>query len=416
MAKLIVLDTETAELMTKTKLTNEDAIELGYENLDNLPICFQLSYMVINDNDRKKIRDAIGKPPIPLNFEASEATGMHNNVLDRLTKKEDGSNIKIQDTSEFNELKEMINELEQNNEEFYIVGHNIKFDIDVMRREGLDLSNVKVIDTLQLSKRLDEGYEFNRLSYLLYRKEGVYDIVNNIISNQKIQDISKIKPLTSHNSLHDIFTTNTIFQEYKSLILDMEGVNNENIYQKMHELSVTPFEIKHIPYGFRKDTDINELNVGELFWYLKTEDIEMNFKYTIDKIVESWGGYHKVISDLSDYEINRLLTDNKNKEFVELINNVINGVDQEERIIKLGFGKHKNDNIQEIPRNYLEWVQSTTKDEVTKRVVFNELNRRDGLNKEINQDNALKSGSKVNVEKEETIEEINNSLDNFMNS
>jgi hypothetical protein len=86
-------------------------------------------------------------------------------------------------------------------EEIYLVGHNVKYDIEIMRREGLDLSKCKAIDTLQLARYLDKESESHRLTYLLYAKEEVLNATRELVQLDQIKNVAKIQPMSAHNSL-----------------------------------------------------------------------------------------------------------------------------------------------------------------------------------------------------------------------
>lgn len=405
---VVVLDTETADFIPKSKLTLEDAQKLGYESLDDLPICFQLSYLIEKGSgNRRLIRDCLGKPPIDISISCSEITNMVQSELEKLTIKEDGSFITIQETNEFKELKDLVENT--NKDELYIVGHNIPFDVDVLKREGLDLSKCKLIDTLQLSKRFDKDLEFNRLHYLLYGKENIYNIVQTITSNDKIVDIAKVKPLTPHNSLYDVCITNTLLQEYKSLVLEMDGVDEKNVCEKLYELSNTPFEIDVVPFGFNKGKQISELDTSSILWFMKQDITEINFKYTLEKELDKRGGIKQILSKLSDYEANKLLTNIESESFKNLLENRHN-VEIENKVITLGFGKHKDTNIQDVDSSYLEWVQKNNTNPTILSIISTELNRRkENLN--VNEQ-TTKTSEKEDVDK--TLK--SNALEDFLNS
>lgn len=403
MVNVIVLDTETADFMPKSKLTLDDVIKLGYFSLDDVPICFQLSY-IMDNSVRRQIRDCLGKPPIDISISCSEITNMIQSELNKLTIQSDGSYIKLNETNEFKELKTLVET--SNKDELYIVGHNIQFDVDVLRREGLDLSKCKLIDTLQLSKRFDKDLEFNRLHYLLYAKPNVYEVVKNLTISDKISSISKTQPLTPHNSLYDVFITNTILQEYKALVLEMDGVSEKNVYEKLYELSNTPFELELIPFGINKGKPIKEMDTNSILWFMKQEITEINFKYSLDKELDNRGGIKSIISKLSDYEINKLLTNNDNLEFKTLLEN--KNV-KEEQIVTLGFGKHKDTNIQDVEESYLSWIKNNNTSAQVIDKIDKELLRRSELVKT--------NTSTIDSEKKEVEKTLNsNFLEDFLNN
>lgn len=378
MPHLIILDTETADFMPKSKLTLDDVISLGYFSLDDVPICFQLSY--IHDNGTKKnIRDCFGRPPIPISISCSEITNIIQDDIDKLTIKDDGSFTLLKDTPEFKELYNLINST--NNNDIYVVGHNIDFDIDVLLREGLDLRNCKLIDTLQLSKLFDVDSEFNRLHYLLYSKPNILNVVRNLTSSDKISSISKTGNLTPHNALYDVFITNTLLNEYKSLALEMNGVNKDNVLEKLYELTYKPFVIEKIPFGLYKDTNIKNLTDDKLMFVSKTDITEKNYKYSLELEINKRGGYNHLLSKLNDYELKKLLNNPEyftNLNFKSLVEQAIENRKKPNvnLIVTLGFGKYKDTNIQDIEESYLLWLQKNNSNKETLDKLDRELTRR----------------------------------------
>lgn len=171
MKRILILDTETSNLPDNINLSEEELSNIGVKDNNNVPLAYQLSYLF--DNGQKRFfADCIGKPILPISIASSEITHVTNKDIEELTLKEDGSYLKLTENKEFKDLVNLVETV--NNEEIYLVGHNVKYDIEIMRREGLDLSKCKAIDTLQLARFLDKESESHRLTYLLYAKEECF--------------------------------------------------------------------------------------------------------------------------------------------------------------------------------------------------------------------------------------------------
>lgn len=379
----VVLDTETANLIAKLEESGYDLESLGFKSYDDLPIAFQLSY-IYDNGKRLTIRDAVGKPVIPMDISCSEVTHVTDRDIDRLTKQENGDNLKLKDTPEFKELVEIVSK----DDNLYAVGHNVNYDIDVLRREGLDLSNVKIIDTLQLSKYLNKDNQYHRLQYLFYSNPDLVDKIRDLFSESKIKGLSKFKNIGSHNSLYDSFITKEIFEDFRDRLLQIEGNTKENILEKMHELSINPFILEEIPYGRNKGQIISEMDTLSILWQLKTDTDDINFKYTLNKTIENRGGFDAILKDMTTFDINKffnVMENFTNEDFKSILRNEIT---KRESVVTLGFGKFANTPIDKVDESYLKWVQENNKNDIVLSKIKTELDRRAGDN---NISNSLES-------------------------
>lgn len=373
--KYIILDTETADLMPKTKLTNEDAKEIGFETIDDIPVCFQLSYSYFKGDKILDISDEVGKPYIDIAIGAQEVTGITNIDIDLLTKQEDGSNIRINETKGFKNLEFITKE----NKDVFIIGHNINYDIDVLKREGLDLSDFKVIDTLQLSRALNKDSEFHRLSYLLYSKEENVLKVREITKGLEGMEISKQGSIGQHNALFDISVTEVLLNSFKEILLERDGIDKDNVLEELHNVSITPFKVESIPFGIHKGKSFQEVDSNSLLWLLRNESSDINFVYTMDEEINSRGGLKSLIGQMNDYNLDKIIEAvTENEDFHKILVS-----SKEDRVEKakngpkmLGFGKHANTDIKDVDKNYLEWVLNNNSKPHILEMVKNELDYR----------------------------------------
>jgi len=382
--KYLIIDTETVDLIPRTKLTDEDAISLGFTSLAELPFCYQLSFLYDNGN-RISTRDVVGKAPIDITAGASEVTGVMQMDIDEVTKIDENSNITIQTSPEFQEMSNILKD-----KDIYIIGHNLRYDIDVLKREGLDLSNHKVIDTLQLSKIVDNNLEFKRLSFLYYSKPDLVKSVRELTNSDEIKNISKMNGVSSHNSLFDVLVTKGLFEEYKDIIMDKENIDNDKILERLHELSITPFILETIPYGFNKDKVIKDMDTNSLLWLFKNDTDDMNFEYTLNEEFKSRGGLSKIISELKTYNLEKFLENPENITNPIFLSALEDEVKKREGVVTLGFGKFANTPISDIKENYLEWVSQNNSNEKVLDKIKVELERRE---KENNIEEAINSTS-----------------------
>ena len=191
--KLIFLDTETTGLNTEDRL-------------------FQVAY---DFNDHQK--SELFLPPLPISIGASETTHYTN---------EDVKDKKPFLESTFkNELEDILS-----NNEIIFVAHNAKFDIEMLKKEGTEVS--KFIDTLKIARHLDYDTKLDayRLQYLRYALK---------------LNVGKIP---AHDALGDVIVLKALFERlYKKMSSQTE--NQNNILNEMIEISLKPILIKKFTFG-----------------------------------------------------------------------------------------------------------------------------------------------------------------------
>jgi hypothetical protein len=288
------------------------------------------------------IKNEYIKPNIPINLLTMEIT----NITEKTVKNK--SILKKSDA--FLELKKIIEE----DDDLYILGHNINFDIEALTLSGnIDFINIKILDTLQLSKyyfKLKPEVESYRLSYLNYYMDVFNKVelrLNKLIQKHNISE----NCITTHNSLYDILITEEIF---KKINIDIEEAN---------KISITPLILDIVPYGFKKNTKISELKLIECLIILRMDIDDINFIESIKNKINEFGKFSEIIKNLSDYNLKYLL---KEDEYLTNLNfkNVLleekrrrNKSDIEITDTILKFGKYRGKDISEITDlKYLKWI------------------------------------------------------------
>ena len=377
MKRILILDTETLDLPDNINLSEEELSNIGVKDNNDVPLAYQLSYLF--DNGQKRFfADCIGKPILPISIASSEITHVTNKDIEELTLKEDGSYLKLTENKEFKDLVNLVETV--NNEEIYLVGHNVKYDIEIMRREGLDLSKCKAIDTLQLARFLDKESEAHRLTYLLYAKEEVLNATRELVKLDQIKNVAKIQPMSAHNSLFDVVSTNYLLTHYRDRLLEMnKDLTLDTVYEELHKISTTPFLIEEVPFGGSKGKLIKELNENEILWIYKMDIDEMNFRYSLEERMNDFGGLDAIIKKMSNFDIEKLLSSNpeyfKLEELKVKLNKELDS--RSGGIVTLGFGKYKDVNIQEVKHDYLIWLRDNNSGNLnTLKKVETELKRR----------------------------------------
>ncbi|MGD9369082.1 MAG: DUF3820 family protein [Desulfobacteraceae bacterium] len=130
-----------------------------------------------------------------------------------------------------------------------VVAHNAKFDIDMLRNEGIDPP--KVICTLKLARFLDKAGvipQYN-LQYLRYYLE------------LKIE-------AKAHDALGDILVLEALFRRIYARF-QSDGV--EDIENEMIRISNAPILIARMPFGKHKGMLFSEIPTDYLEWLYSTE-------------------------------------------------------------------------------------------------------------------------------------------------
>ncbi|MCK5589064.1 MAG: hypothetical protein KAI16_02005 [Candidatus Pacebacteria bacterium] len=233
--KIIFLDTETTGVNTEDRL-------------------FQVAYDFNGHQESE-----LFLPPLPICIEASETTHYTNeDVKDKQPFLE--STFK-------NKLKEILS-----NNEIIFIAHNAKFDIEMLKKEGIEVFSF--IDTLKIAQYLDCDAKLNayRLQYLRYALK---------------LDVGKIP---AHDALGDVIVLKALFERLYTK-MSSQTTNPNNILNEMIEISLKPTLIKKFTFGKHIGElveTIAQKDKGYLEWLLKQKhqqaaegDIDENWIFTL---------------------------------------------------------------------------------------------------------------------------------------
>ena len=161
------------------------------------------------------------------------------------------------------------------------VAHNAKFDVGVMEREGVMIS--QYIDTLQVARHLLPDMPAHRLQYLRYALKLQMSEEN----------------LTAHDARGDVAVLRSLFNylfEETDVMLEKEGLytgdnNGEQvIYDRMIELTNTPCFLKVMTQNKHRGKTFEEVartDRGYLVWLASqtelSSDLEATLKYWLNK-------------------------------------------------------------------------------------------------------------------------------------
>ena len=233
--QLIFLDTETT----------------GIEETDRLA---QVCYRV---DDTVKME--YFKPPVPMSVKSMSITHITNKML---ADKEPFSGSTFAQ-----ELQKLLLE-------GILVAHNAPFDVEMLKREGMDIPHF--ICTLRVARFLDSGGvipEYN-LQYLRYYLD--LDVPGN-----------------AHDAEGDVNVLYAVSQRLLAKVQETTG-DQESAIQKMIEISSVPSLYKKFNFGKYKDKPIAEViqsDRGYLEWLLKQKlesgDNDEDWIYTLQHYLKA---------------------------------------------------------------------------------------------------------------------------------
>ena len=241
MAKYILFDTET------TGAGEQDRI-------------IQVGAMIVHGRDEIEVYDELCSSDVPITLEAME---IHNITPDV-----------IENQPPYHELA-FTQKLEAyNNEENYLIAHNIKFDLAMVEKEGFE-NQYTLIDTLRCARHLLPDSPYHRLQYLryalaLYKTEGAEADKLNIT-------------IKAHDAIGDVLVMKLLLS--KLVKLTQEQYAGVNPMVKLAELTQTPVLIKTFKFGKYKDREIEEIckaDKGYISWMQKNLELDEDLAYTLD--------------------------------------------------------------------------------------------------------------------------------------
>lgn len=238
--KYIFLDTETTHLLEDVAPEQD--------------ILLQLSYIVI-DGTNHYVQDVKCNPGI----DPAPETSMFTNITP-----EDIIGLpKVQDTEEYKTLKELVQ-----SKEYTFVAHNAKFDIEVLKRVGIDIEgNCDIIDTYMLAEFLNdvEGLprKLNKLGYLFY----YYKLYK---QKEKINEKFGISNYMYHEAVSDILDTILLFNYIKKTY--------NPTYEEMVRVSNEPLKYTYVPFGKNRGEKFEDLSYNQLKYYSTLDN--KNVAYT----------------------------------------------------------------------------------------------------------------------------------------
>ncbi|MDZ7579693.1 MAG: DUF3820 family protein [Deltaproteobacteria bacterium] len=147
-----------------------------------------------------------------------------------------------------------------NSDGYVMVAHNAPFDVDMLKKEGIEPKNV--ICSIKLARYFDKDGVIPRygLQYLRYY------LCRNIVA-------------IPHTALGDILVLDALFNRIHAKAAQEFG---DDFVGKMIEVSKNPVLYRRMPFGKHKGLKMEEVPVDYLQWLAGT-DLEEDLRYTIEQ-------------------------------------------------------------------------------------------------------------------------------------
>jgi len=244
MAKYILFDTET------TGNQEEDRI-------------IQVGAMIVDSKGIVEVFDELCSTILPIKIKAMVVHGITPNLIE-------GKGI-FTETNFYKTLQSL------NNQDNYLIAHNMPFDMGMMEKEGF-VSQIKIVDTLRVAKHLLPEQESKALQYLRYSLEMYKE-------EQAEADKYNIT-IKAHDAIGDVLVMKLLLS--KLVALTKEQFPDVNPMVKMEELTKTPIFIETFVFGKHKGkkiSDVCDSDIGYINWMQKNMDLDVDMKYTLDTIM-----------------------------------------------------------------------------------------------------------------------------------
>jgi len=244
MAKYILFDTET------TGNQEEDRI-------------IQVGAMIVDAKGEVEVFDELCSTILPIKIEAMVVHGITPNLIE--------NKGVFTDTNFYKTLQSL------NNQENYLIAHNMPFDMGMMEKEGF-VSQIRIIDTLRVAKHLLSEQKSKALQYLRYSLE--------IYKGEQAEADKYNITIKAHDAIGDVLVMKLLLS--KLVALTKEQFPDVNPMLKMEELTKTPIFIETFVFGKHKGKKISEVcdsDIGYINWMQKNMDLDVDMKYTLDKIM-----------------------------------------------------------------------------------------------------------------------------------
>jgi DNA polymerase III epsilon subunit-like protein len=225
----------------------------------------QIGAMVVGSKGEVAVYDEMCSSEVPIKIEAME---VHNITPDLLEGKAPFKSTKFWSDLGF-----------FNNENNYLIAHNIAFDLGMLQKEGFT-NSMKLIDTLRCSKHLYPDSDYHRLQYFRYSL-GLY--------KEEAKEAQKHNiTIKAHDAIGDVVVMKLLLSKLVAKVKEQYiGVNP---MVKLEELTRTPVMMKSFKFGKYKGEEIADIarsDAGYLKWMMKSLELDEDLKYTLECVLEN---------------------------------------------------------------------------------------------------------------------------------
>jgi DNA polymerase III epsilon subunit-like protein len=164
-----------------------------------------------------------------------------------------------------------------NNQDNFLIAHNMPFDMGMMEKEGF-VSEIRIIDTLRVAKHLLSEQKSKALQYLRYALE--------LYKEEQAEADKYNITIKAHDAIGDVLVMKLLLS--KLVALTKEQFPDTNPMVKMEELTNTPIFIETFVFGKHKGkkvSDVCDSDIGYINWMQKNMDLDVDMKYTLDAIM-----------------------------------------------------------------------------------------------------------------------------------
>jgi len=219
--------------------------------------------MIVDAKGEVEVFDELCSTELPIKLQAMEVHGITPNLLE-------GKGV-FKETNFYKTL------LSLNNQENFLIAHNMPFDLGMLEKEGF-VSQIKIIDTLRCAKHLIPDSPYHRLQYFRYSLE---------LYKEEQEEADKYDiTIKAHDAIGDVLVMKLLLS--KLVALTKQSYPNVNPMEKLEELTRTPIYIENFKFGKYKGKKISEVyseDSGYIKWMIDKMDLDTDMKYTLDKIM-----------------------------------------------------------------------------------------------------------------------------------
>jgi DNA polymerase III epsilon subunit-like protein len=205
--------------------------------------------------------DELCSTDVPISLEAMEVHGI---TPDRIADKPPYSATRFAKRIE-----------ELNNEENYLIAHNIDFDRGMLEKEGF-VSRYKQIDTVRCARHLLPDLPHHRLQYLRYALE---------LYKEEADEAARMGiTIKAHDAIGDVLILKLLFSYLVRRIREQEPGTDP--IARLVELTQTPVLIQTFKFGKYKGQSIEEIartDNGYLAWMRQNLELDPDMRYTLDR-------------------------------------------------------------------------------------------------------------------------------------